>query len=144
MKAIFLSILSLSVMISMSYAQGYHKTEFGGHPKLQLQKRIALLDLNDAQSDKITSTRDKTKKEIIPIKSEIQLKRIDLKNELMAEQPNRNKIMKLTEEISDLQLKVKKAQIDEKLQIQSILTPEQREQLLMPRYKFFKELEKKD
>ena len=144
MKAIFLCVFSLSLIISMSYAQGYHKTKFEDSPNMQLQNRIALMDLSNEQSDKITSTRDKIQKEIIPIRSEIQLKRIDLKNELMAEEPSRNKIMKLTEEISNLQLEAKQTLIDGQLQIQSIHTPEQREQLLMPKYKFFKELEKKD
>ena len=118
MKAIFLGLLSFFVIISTGYAQECETeilVERPGMHKLHLEKRFELLDLSIEQREKVDAIKDETKKKIIPLRAEIALKRIDLENEMEEAEPNRSRLMKLTKEISDLQLKIKQTKIDEKL-----------------------------
>ncbi|MEO0129608.1 MAG: periplasmic heavy metal sensor, partial [candidate division WOR-3 bacterium] len=93
------------------------------------------------QKAKIEEVRIETRKDIIPIKSQIELKQIDLHKEMKADNPNKDKILKLSQEIHNLEWQIKKLHIEEKLKIHSLLTPEQRAKLKIPKKKFIKKIE---
>lgn len=107
------------------------KEEMGSRMMRDMRGEMGLemLDLSAAQHDEIKALKTETHKRIIPMKAEIELKQIDVRNAMDADNPDRNKIMQLTKEISDLELKIKQAKIDQKLKVHATLTPEQREQM---------------
>jgi Spy/CpxP family protein refolding chaperone len=132
MKKTAMSVLIVILVTTCAFAQkpapptpadAHHKPRHGH--TLMLQR----LDLTDEQREEIDKIQYKTQKEIIPLKAEIELKKLDLKQEMNANSPDRNRIMKLVESISDLTLQIRKISIDQKLTVHSILTPEQREKL---------------
>ncbi|MEO0094807.1 MAG: Spy/CpxP family protein refolding chaperone [candidate division WOR-3 bacterium] len=98
-------------------------------------------DLTPEQKAKIEDIRIETRKNTIPIKSQIELKQIDIHKEIKADNPNKDRILKLSQEIHELEWQIKKLHIEERLKIHSILTPEQREKLKMPRKRFIKKIE---
>ncbi len=106
--------------------------------KMGHEMKLEMLELTDEQREDIHSARVKAEKTIIPLKADIELKQLDLENEMKADTPNRNNIMKLTKDISDLKLKIKQTKIDQKLTIHGILTPEQRERLKASPHKIMK------
>ncbi len=136
MKKAIPMALAAVVFISAAYAQGpcmgYHGKE-GMGPGMMHEMRgemgLEMLDLSAEQHDEIKAIKTETQKKIIPVKADIELKQIDLRNAMDVDDPNRNKIMQLTKEISDLKLKIKQTKIDQKLRIHAMLTPEQREQM---------------
>ena len=93
-----------------------------------------MLDLTDEQREEIHSVKTEARKKIIPLRAEIELKELELRNEMATDSPNRNTIMKLAKDINDVELQIKQTKLDEKLKLHSILTPEQRKQVKkMPR-----------
>ena len=94
-----------------------------------------MADLTAEQKEAMEAARIEAQKTIIPIKAEIELKQIDLRTEMKNDKPDRAKIMKIAKEISDLEWKIRQADIDQKLKVHSILTPEQREKMKGPHRK---------
>lgn len=137
MKKVIPIALAAVVFISAAYAQGQcmmqsqHKEEMCCPQMKEMHggMQLEMLDLSAEQKEDMKALKTETQKKIIPIKADIELKQIDLHNEMSADNPNRDKIMKITKEISDLELKIKQTKIDQKLKVHALLTPEQREQM---------------
>jgi Spy/CpxP family protein refolding chaperone len=113
-------------------ATAYAQCPMAGGPQNHMTKKMEMLDLTLEQQKKIDDIKLQTKKTTIPIKGDIELKRLDIASEMTKDTPSRDKLMKITKEINDLQLKIKQAKLDEHLKIHSLLTPEQRQRMRMP------------
>jgi len=143
MKRLFLTLACLITALSVGYAQDLPPASAeapppvpgGRPPEMAMEKKFEMFDLTAEQKDKIEAARVETRKAVIPIKAEIELKQIDLQSEMRLDKPDRKKIMKLASEINALELEIKKAELDQRLKIHSILTAEQREKLKAPRHK---------
>jgi len=126
MRILYLVALSLIVISAPGYAQeaivpgcmGQH--QFGGGHGFES------LGLTAEQKTQIDEIEIATQKAIIPVKAEMELKRIDLEKEMKLDKPNRDRVMKMVKDIHALELQVKQAMIDQQLNIHGILTPEQR------------------
>lgn len=137
MKKVIPIAVAAVVLISAAYAQGQcamqgeHKEGIRSPQTKEMHSGMMLemMDLSEEQKEDIKALNTEMQKIIIPIKADIELKEIDLRDEMNADEPNRDKIMKLAKEISDLELKIKQTQIDQKLKVHALLTPEQREQM---------------
>ncbi|OPX17563.1 hypothetical protein BXT86_05805 [candidate division WOR-3 bacterium 4484_100] len=118
-------------IVTAGYGQHFQGPRPDGPPgpRMGMLERMQMLNLSDEQRDKIADIQTNFRKKVIPIKAEIQLKEIDLKNEMRADEPNRTRIMNLVKAISELELKIKQADIDRRLKIRALLTPEQRKKL---------------
>jgi Spy/CpxP family protein refolding chaperone len=91
-----------------------HRGEVGG--------RLNLTDDQKAQMRKVNAD---IEKKLIPVQSKIKLARIDLRELMGAEKPDRSAIEKKMKEVSDLQYQVKIINLDRMLTVKGILTPEQ-------------------
>ncbi len=127
-----LVLIGLLIITSYGLAQEFdcpgHGGREGKHQPGHMMK-LETLDLSPDQREEIETSRYEVKKKVIPLRAEIQLKHLDMQKEMEADNPNRSKLMSLTKQISDLQLKIKQLMLDQKLKIHSILTPEQKEQM---------------
>ena len=137
--ALILSLILLTGLIG--YAQEMCPMHRQGPREMKQFPPELLDDLSPEQKAKIDETRIEMRKNIIPIKAQIELKQIDLHKEMEADNPNKDRILKLSQEIHELEWQIKKLNIEERLKLHSILTPEQREKLKMPRKKFIKKVE---
>ncbi len=138
MQKMYPIIVALLMIASAGYAQEFRGCCPRGlehETKMSHELKLEMLDLTEEQRNEIKAARTNAEKKIIPLRAEIELKQLDLRHEMEMDNPNRNKIMGLTKDISDLKLKIKQTKIDQKLKIHSILTPEQREQLKKPLHK---------
>ncbi len=126
---------------STAYAQEQAPCLHGGQ-KIEQPMGMGMLDLSAEQKQAMHMARMDAEKKIIQLRADIEMKNIDLKHEMMMDKPNRDKIMKLLKDINDLELKIKQAQMDEKLKMHSLLTSEQREKMMeqMPMHKCMKHM----
>jgi len=135
MKKNLLVLIGLLIITSYGFAQEFdcpgHGGREGKHQPGHMMK-LEMLDLSPEQREEIETSRYEVKKKAIPLRAEIQLKHLDMQKEMKAENLNRAKLMSLTKEISDLQLKIKQLMLDQRIKVHSVLTPEQREQLHKP------------
>jgi len=95
-------------------------------------------NLKPEQRAQIEEINIETRKTIIPIRAQIELKEIELQKEMESEKPDKDKIMKIAKEIHELHWQIKKAQLEQQLKINALLTPEQREQLKMHKREIIK------
>ncbi len=135
--ALILSLILLTGLIG--YAQEMCPMHRQGPREMRDFPPELLDDLSPEQKASIEDVRIEMRKNIIPLKSQIELKQIDLHKEMKADNPNKDRILKLSQEIHDLEWQIKKLNIEERLKIHSILTPEQREKMKMHRRKMIKE-----
>lgn len=133
MMLIALSLLGFSQDHNMPCQGDFHK-KHGMAEKMKFE----MLDLTAEQREAIENIHKETKRKIIPLKADIELKQLDLESAMKADEPSRSKIMGLIEDINDLELKIKQTHVDAKLKVHSILTPEQREQMKNPMHQGMK------
>lgn len=126
-----LPILALTIMMlvgSMGYAQHMGKMCGEKECEMVLHEEIGL---TAEQKAKIEEIKINTRKTIIPIRSQIELREIDMRKEMKSEKPNKDRVLKIAQEIHELEWQIKRAHLEEEIAIASILTPEQREKMRM-------------
>jgi Spy/CpxP family protein refolding chaperone len=130
-KSLFVVVALLLGMGGMALAQ----QESAPAPKQGqgVQKRIMphrggvaeKLKLTDDQKAQMRKVNADIEKKLIPIESKIRLARIDMRELMGAEKPDRSAIEKKMKEVSDLEYQVKIINLDRMLTVKGILTPEQ-------------------
>ena len=84
------------------------------------------LNLTEEQRKTMQEMRLNHKKELIPIQAKLKEKQLDLKAEMMADEPNQSKINAIVDDLAKLRAEVQKKKIAHRLAIRNILTDEQR------------------
>jgi Spy/CpxP family protein refolding chaperone len=134
-------LLAVVVLLAITLSVGYGAKHEGRgmmccpHKAWEMGHGLMMMDLSEDQMEKVEKIKMDTEKNVISIKADIDIKQLDLEKEMMAENPDRDKIMKIVKDIHALELKIKQTRIDQHLQIQGLLTPEQRAQMKDPMQK---------
>lgn len=87
------------------------------------------VDLSKDQKDKIRKIRGETKKQNITLRGSLELKQIELRELLDAENPSKEQIAAKVKEIESLKTQMKMNHINARLDCRNILTKEQREKM---------------
>lgn len=87
------------------------------------------LNLTPEQQTKLTAMQEKNWKEIIPLRNEMQTKRLELQALWTAPNPDKNKILAKQKEINALRDKLQAKTTDFRIEARSVLTPEQAAQV---------------
>jgi len=125
MKRKFSVLAGLLLCISWSLA---HAEE----PPPALKKRVMReIGLKDGQIDKIEDLTYKADRQKLDLHHQLQKAKLDLRHQMSADEPRRAKVFKCLEEISALELKLKKNRIGLMLDIKALMTAEQWEKLEM-------------
>lgn len=112
--AILIGVLAL--VISFAYAQ---------HPRPPLSKMTQKLDLTDEQTDNIKDIQYNFKKSQIGLRADLKTARLELRHAMMQEKPDSKEIANLVDQIAETQKRLLKNNVDRKLALKGILTPEQ-------------------
>ncbi|MGB7055497.1 MAG: periplasmic heavy metal sensor [bacterium] len=137
MKTLLLITLSLAITVSMGYGAKHEGQEMMccPHEGWEMGHALMMLELSEEQMQEIEKMKMAAEKNIISVKADIDIKKLDLEKEMTAESPNRDEVMKLVKDIHALELKIKQTRIDQHLQMHALLTPEQRAQMKGPMHK---------
>lgn len=95
-------------------------------PEIDPGRSFERLDLTAGQRDAIEELRIETRRQVIPLDAGIELKQIDLKDELRKDVPDRSRVLKIAKEIHDLRWEIKEKELNLKMKIRGLLTAEQR------------------
>ncbi len=90
------------------------------------EKMEQMLNLTDEQEAKIEKLRGEMQRTMVQNRSKIQIARIDLRELMDADTPDRGAIEKKFKEISDIQIKQRMAMFDHHADIEKLLTPDQK------------------
>lgn len=90
------------------------------------EKMDQMLNLTDEQEAKIEKLRGEMQRTMVQNRSKIQIARIDLRELMDADTPDRGAIEKKFKEISDLQVKQRMAMFDHRADVEKLLTPDQK------------------
>lgn len=119
MKALVLYVVALTVMFSISLsAQPKHRMDGPG-------KRMAELNLTDAQKEKIKSLRSEHQNKMIDLKAELEKERVKGK-ELQTDNINRKDFLSHVEKMNSIRNKISTAQAEHRMDVYEQLTPEQK------------------
>ncbi len=100
---------------------------FAQEPEKKAKEGFGMLpELTEAQQKQIKDLKVQLEKEILPLKSEIQVKSAELKQLLVAGKPDRAAINKKIDEIGSLRTQIQKKRVENQLKVRALLTPEQR------------------
>lgn len=111
--------------ITMGMGPGFGWNEEAGGPIGMPDE----LKLTKEQTDKIKKIRIASRKQNIPIKSDIQLKEIELKEMMDADSPDRNAVAAKIKEIDALRTQIKINRLHARIDCRSVLTKEQKEKM---------------
>lgn len=85
------------------------------------------LNLTDEQKEKVKQLNFDRQKEMIKIQSDIQLKRVELKEILAEKQVNTSKLTTVTEAIGKLELQINKLRTENWIKVNSLLNDDQKQ-----------------
>lgn len=91
---------------------------------------MSQLDLSADQLAKMRELGTGTRKEMIELKSRMEIKRIDFQAELQKDNPDMAKINALIDEIVDARSQMFRKQLETQAEMTKILTPEQRQKMM--------------
>ncbi|OQX86750.1 hypothetical protein B6D60_05520 [candidate division KSB1 bacterium 4484_87] len=104
-----------------------------GHGKHQMMAKnpghgfgLAGLNLTAEQQQKVADLRLQHQKDTLPLQTELQNKKAELKLMMVEDMPNMKKIDRKIDEISRIQADLKKLHVKHHFEMRRILTPEQR------------------
>jgi Spy/CpxP family protein refolding chaperone len=108
-------------------AQGRPQAGEGGRQRVMRFRTEAgeKLNLSDEQKKSIQKLRLEMEKKNIPLHSQIQLARLEIKEQMTAEKPDRAKIEKSMKQVSELEFQLKVNRLDHLFAVRNLLTPEQ-------------------
>jgi len=115
--------------------EGFERGPRGGHREFALSRLLSdpeiqqKVGISAEQVAKIRQQESTFRKAEIRQRADAEVKRIDLRDMLSAEKPDRAAIDRQLQDISASQLAMEKARIDFRLNMKEALTPEQREKL---------------
>jgi Spy/CpxP family protein refolding chaperone len=116
-----LVVLAVLAMTSLAIAQEPHhmmKMQCGGGP--------CLPDLTEEQQTQIEKSKLNLDKAILPLNAELDVKKAELDQLLLAEKPDKKAVYKKIDEIGSVKTQIKKMKVDHRLEVRALLTPEQR------------------
>ena len=135
------SLLILAANLAGGGSQlGGSKTPRARPDRPALERRLALLasdrartylGLEDAQVERLHQIAVEAEKANVRTRAEINLRRIELREALRAEKPERAEILKKVGEISELRGQMMKADVEAILAAKAVLTPAQQRKLLL-------------
>ncbi len=83
-------------------------------------------DLTEEQQAQIDELKTALEKEMLPMRTKLEVKQAELQELLVADNPNKGAIDRKIDEISSLRTQMQKKRIDNRLKTRVLLTPEQR------------------
>lgn len=125
---VIVSLLVLSVLYVFAQAPMMGRGEGHKGKGLQMKEFDDDLDLTPEQEAKIVDIRFAHHQEILPLRRDLQKKKIELIAELDKENPNQQVLDKLSDEMNAIMGKIKKSKLHFLLSIKSVLTKEQWEE----------------
>lgn len=127
MRKIVLMLLVLGLVVSgISKLQAQQPNPPQARKQQQHEKMSGKLNLSDTQKKQIEEMRTALQRNTVQLRSKIQLARIDLRELLRSDDPDKSAIEKKMNDIGQLQTELKILKISHWLDIRKILTPEQR------------------
>ncbi len=143
---IFAVVLGATLLAGTAWSQGFGRDGERGsgwrgrhgdgmqmldNPALQEQ-----LGLTEEQTERLRALRSDAAKSGIRTRAELRIKRLELRELLQAEEPDRARIEKKVRELSDARYAAQMQRIDQRLAFRSVLTPDQREKMRSLRRQF--------
>jgi Spy/CpxP family protein refolding chaperone len=96
---------------------------------LENDRARAALGLTDEQADRLRQIMVEAQKSAMKTRADIGIRRIELRELIRADKPDRDAVMKKVQEISDLRGQMMKQRVDSLLAGKSVLTPEQQKKI---------------
>ena len=129
---ICIALLTVGIMTSTAFSRGgpsHGKDKKGFHLKSKMMKM-----LSEEQGQQLQSLKVDHAKQILPLKAEIQVKRLELKQLWGADELDEGAILAKSDEVLAIGTKIRQAATRHKLQTAKLLTKEQREALMKARH----------
>ena len=129
---ICIALLTVGIMASTAFSRGGHshdKGKKGFHLKSKMMKM-----LSEEQHQQLKSLRVDHAKQIIPLKAEMKVKRLELKQLWSADELDEGAILAKSDEVFAIGTQIRQAATLHKLETAKLLTKEQREALMKARH----------
>lgn len=136
-KRTYLLGVVLMGFLVLAFSLAYAQTPGAGSGMGRMEKAEEL-KLTDDQKEGVQEIQYNFNKNAIGLRAELKTSRLELRHLLMQDDPSQKEISKLVDMIADAQKKLLKNQVDKKLALKEILTPEQFEKFMMMRGKRMK------
>ena len=129
---ICIALLTVGIMASTAFSRGgpsHGKDKKGFHLKSKMMKM-----LSEEQAQQLKSLKVDHAKQILPLKAEIQVKRLELKQLWGVDELDEGAILAKSDEVLAIGTKIRQAVTRHKLETAKLLTKEQREALMKARH----------
>lgn len=138
-------VLTITAFLGLAYGGHRHfGGPPGGHRGMMLLGCAEKIGLEEAQIDKIKSIHLSSQKNIIKLRADLEIARLELKELMHSDNPDKSRVNKKIDELSQLRAKIHKIEAGTKIDVMSTLTAEQLERFQEYRMKRMKEARRGD
>lgn len=133
MRKNLIIVLAILGALVLFFSIVYAKAPQHQGMKMQGMKMAEGLNLTDEQINNIKDIRYNFQKAVIGLRADLQTSRLELRHQMMQDKPDQQQISLLVDKIGETQKQLLKQEIDRKLAVKAILTPEQLKKFLQMR-----------
>ncbi len=128
MKKLFLAAAMLVAFSVATFAQpfGYGYGPKGKNMPAMRAQMAKALNLTDKQKEEIAKIKTEAQIKTVDLRSEIQKARLQIKEEMLKANPSKTTIKKLADKITELQGKIKDIHIDQAFKVYNLLDDNQK------------------
>jgi Spy/CpxP family protein refolding chaperone len=124
-KLFFVLLVSAITLAGMRMLQAQPDPSRGKRQEIDRQKVFEKLELTDAQKKQLSEIRTAMQKNAVQLACKVSIARIDLRELLTSDEPDRGAIEKKLNDIGQLQTNKKLLRINHFLDMRKVLTPQQ-------------------
>jgi Spy/CpxP family protein refolding chaperone len=117
-------LLVLTAVAAVAHSPDRPVRAFRGHGMLAMDEELGL---TDEQLEKIKGFRLQTEKKVIPLRAEMKIAELELRDLLDEPTVDRKAVHEKIEAIGRLKIRIRKLQVDRRIDVWSTLAPEQQE-----------------
>jgi Spy/CpxP family protein refolding chaperone len=128
MKKKLILIVTIAIALVLLFVLAYAQA-----PRQQQMKTMDKLNLTDEQINSFRDIQYNFQKTVIGLRADMQSSRLELRHLMMQDKPDQNAIANLVDKIGETQKKLLKQQVDRKLAMKAILTPDQLKKFMQMR-----------
>ncbi len=115
--------------------RGHGQGQGGGHgefgPEMRIERMAKRLDLSEDQIASIKEIRENGRSDSQELRKQMLRLRNEKQGEMLKDDPSTKKVLALTTELGDLRTKMQTNRMANRLEVRKVLTPEQRDKMLL-------------
>jgi Spy/CpxP family protein refolding chaperone len=135
-SALMVVIISAGMVLAQGPGKGKGRSgncdgPAGRGPEMRLERMAARLDLSVEQKEAVEAIHEKNREKNVELRKQMLRLKNELQGEMLKDEPSEKTVLSLNEKMGKIKTELKANRLQTRLAVRELLTPEQRDRMLM-------------